>query len=60
MRSSFPVTNNKGENAGTITKMPPKNFCGCLDEIATDSDTYEVEFNEGTCPEDKVRGGARF
>mmetsp|Transcript_19408 Transcript_19408/g.40513 ORF Transcript_19408/g.40513 Transcript_19408/m.40513 type:complete len:396 (-) Transcript_19408:285-1472(-) len=53
-RSSFPVTNSKGENAGQITKMPPRNFCSCLDEIATDSDTYIVDFSEGSCPEDKA------
>ena len=25
--------------------MPPKNCCGCLDEIATDVDTYKVEIS---------------
>ena len=53
-KSTFPVRNVKGEEAATITKMPPRNCCGCLDEIATDVDTYKVEFSEGTSPEDKA------
>ncbi|GMH58478.1 hypothetical protein TrRE_jg1337 [Triparma retinervis] len=53
-RSSFPVVNSKGEPAGVITKLPPRNCCSFLDEIATDADTYQIEYESGTCPEDKA------
>mmetsp|Transcript_20218 Transcript_20218/g.37723 ORF Transcript_20218/g.37723 Transcript_20218/m.37723 type:complete len:320 (-) Transcript_20218:174-1133(-) len=53
-KSTFPVRYADNNVAGEVVKLPPRNFCGCLAEMATDMDTYKVDFNPGLSAEDKA------